>query len=179
MLAVGDSVPLLDALHAVVRVAVTPLFSGHVAQATLASISAAQTPTTPSPSSASSTAAMANRPGIELVQQKLAELELALASCRHNVQIDRVDLEFHKDIVQAAAAVQTAHGRALKVDDLASRLEDATFSNSVQACVNRWIVSLRKLVGHKRLAEMPDESTTMQELTFWSEMDAAMRHVVA
>ena len=85
------------------------------------------------------------------VEKKIAELEMGLMHLQQNIDIPEINLVIHPT-VQAAIKKAADEGRKAKVADFGDKIEDASFLNSLQSGVNRWIREIQKvLFFHKNL----------------------------
>jgi dynein heavy chain 1 len=180
----GSSV--IEALHACVHSTLAPFFNAFVranakdqpsataaAGAGLATSDLATSVASAADVSASVSASVA---AVGAVKQKLDDLEVSLFNAKQNVQIETVVLDYHPVIKEAAEKARAA-GRTLKADDLASRAADAEFLNQLQASVNGWIQKIERVTKLERIDAMPARGETMQEVSFWSEIEAEVAHI--
>jgi len=78
------------------------------------------------------------------VEKKIAELEMGLLHLQQNIDIPEITLTIHA-VVAATIKKCAEQGRKPKVSDFGDKVEDATFLNSLQSGVNRWIREIRKV----------------------------------
>lgn len=78
------------------------------------------------------------------VEKKIAELEMGLLHLQQNIDIPEITLTIHP-VVAATIKKCAEQGRKPKVSDFGDKVEDATFLNSLQSGVNRWIREIRKV----------------------------------
>ncbi|PVI03176.1 dynein heavy chain [Periconia macrospinosa] len=116
------------------------------------------------------------RTGISATKKKINELELSLHNLGQNVEIPELLLPLHPVIQNA---LETAEERNLKPSpDLlpAAVLTDSQFLNGLQATVNGWIKSIRKITQTSR---DPKTGTATQEINFWLSMESRLDDIEA
>jgi hypothetical protein len=74
----------------------------------------------------------------------MVELELSLYNCKQDIQIQKVNLDFHVAVAEAGKKVQTKGG-LLRVEDLGELSQSAEVLNAVQAGVNNWIKNIQQV----------------------------------
>lgn len=113
---------------------------------------------------------------VATVSQRMAELESSLYNCKHDVQIENVDLPINAEIRAAEQRAKTA-GHALTVEDLGPIANDRDFLNTLQKGVNVWIKNVQKVTKLDRIENMPANSSTGQEVKFWLELEGALQSI--
>jgi hypothetical protein len=159
----------MEALHACVHSSLAPFFNAFVR-------ANAKDGGSSSSSAVAGESVSASVAAVGAVKQKLDDLEVSLFNAKQNVQIETVVLDWHPQIREAAEKARAA-GRTLKADDLASRANDAEFLNQLQASVNGWIQKIERVTKLERIETMPPNSDTMQEISFWTELEAEVAHI--
>jgi len=89
--------------------------------------------------------------GIGAVNQKMAELEHSLFSCKQEVQIEQVELPIHPEIQKAAEKAES-QGKIIQVEDLGQIANDREFLNALQSGVNVWIKNIQKVTKLERFS---------------------------
>ena len=137
-----------DVLHNIINGAVTPYFNSAVI-----------------------VQRQAEKLGVKGVRKAMGDLELSLRQLQRDVQVPEVTLPIHP-VVKEVIAKATAEGRKPTVQDFADKVEDSNFLNALQKGVTRWIREMQKVT---RLDPDPSTGTTMQEISFWHNMDRALQ----
>jgi dynein heavy chain 1 len=82
-------------------------------------------------------------------------------------------LEYHPEIT---SLIEKAHAEQRKpsANDLGDPVQDSEFLNSLQYSVNIWIKEIQKvtLLDHE-----PGSGTTLQEVTFWVNLEKALNQI--
>ncbi|KAK2160288.1 hypothetical protein NP493_1652g00007 [Ridgeia piscesae] len=107
------------------------------------------------------------------VEKKIAELEMGLLHLQQNIDIPEITLTIHA-VVAATIKKCAEQGRKPKVSDFGDKVEDATFLNSLQSGVNRWIREIRKVTN---LDRDPASGTALQEISFWLNLERALLRI--
>jgi dynein heavy chain 1 len=112
-------------------------------------------------------------------------LELSLRQLQQDVCVPEVSLPIHP-IVKQVVAKALEENRKPTAQDFADkfafsivvtvvllyyRIEDSNFLNQLQKGVTRWVREMQKVT---RLDPDPSTGTTMQEISFWHNMDRAL-----
>lgn len=111
--------------------------------------------------------------GIKGVKKAVADMELSLQHLQQNVDIPEINIQVHpkvKDIISQASA----EGRKPSVQDLGSLVDESDFLNQLQKGVARWIREMQKVT---RLDRDPASGTTMQEVSFWLNLERALHQI--
>ncbi len=78
------------------------------------------------------------------VEKKIAELEMGLMHLQQNIDIPEINLVIDRTVLTAIKKASD-EGRKAKVADFGDKIEDASFLNSLQSGVNRWIREIQKV----------------------------------
>jgi len=81
----------------------------------------------------------------------MVDLELSLYNCKQDVQIQKVNLDFHPAVIEASNRAKS-RGGLVRVEDLGDLAQSAEFLNSVQAVVNSWIKNIQQVTRIERFS---------------------------
>jgi hypothetical protein len=124
---------------------------------------------------------------LEGLEDKLRELDVALAQCRRTTlgQIPQVVLQADPMITNAAKLIPASGKIDLEELGMSSLLTDDTFLNQVQTGDGTWIHQIRKVTALPTTTVFPSMKTTedgtetddvyrdLEETTFWTNLDVA------
>jgi hypothetical protein len=126
---------------------------------------------------------------LEGLEDKLRELDVALGQCRRTTlgQIPQVILRTHPVLTNAASRMPSSGKIDLDELGLSHLLSDDSFLNQVQTGVSTWINQIRKVTGLPTSTAFPsgtnneedadDVYMDMEETTFWTNLDLALKHI--
>ena len=109
-----------------------------------------------------------------LMEKKIAEVEMGFLHLQQNIEIPEINLIIHPIILQMIKKCQEEN-RKPRVDDFASKVEDANFLNQLQAGVSRWIREIKKVT---KLDRDPSTGTALQEISFWLNLERALNRIL-
>lgn len=107
------------------------------------------------------------------VEKKIAELETGLLHLLQNIEIPDITLPIHP-VVVALIKKSAEEGVKPKATEIGDKVEDASFLNSLQGGVNRWVREIQKVT---KLDRDPSSGTAMQEISFWLNLERALLRI--
>lgn len=117
-----------------------------------------------------------SRIGLTNVQKKISEAMLALLQCQQSVDIPEVYLQVDP-IVKDRALVAKQQNRKLTVEGFDDKESDREFISSLMACVDKWILEIRKMTRLSTKDHMA--GSLLQEVNFWHCLTKTLTHVDA
>uniref|UniRef100_A0A7E4ZT92 Dynein heavy chain, cytoplasmic n=1 Tax=Panagrellus redivivus TaxID=6233 RepID=A0A7E4ZT92_PANRE len=106
------------------------------------------------------------------VEKSLDEVVVGLLHMQQNIDIPEIELVMHPKILEVIEKAEGQKRRA-SYDDVAPFIEkDQTLLNQLSNTVTRWIQEIQKVTHLDRDA---GSGTALQEVTFWMNMDRALR----
>ena len=109
------------------------------------------------------------------IENMLNETQISLRNLKQNinVEIPEVRLKHHPEIMRI---VENAHaeGRWPTVSDLGDLCQNSEFLDSLQNYSIKWIKEFKKVTQMDR---DPASGTTLQEVTFWGNLERALHHI--
>lgn len=109
----------------------------------------------------------------QIVEKKIAELEMGLLHLQQNIDIPEITLQIHPVVLSVMKKCQEEDRKAT-VADFGDKVEDSAFLNQLQTGVNRWIREIQKVT---KLDRDPSSGTALQEISFWLNLDRALSRV--
>ncbi|CAG0913348.1 unnamed protein product [Notodromas monacha] len=100
----------------------------------------------------------------QTVEKQISELEMGLLHLQQNIDIPEVTLQIHPLVAQVMKQCAEM-GTKPKVTDFGDKTEDTTFLNQLQT-------------GVTRLDRDPASGSTLQEVSFWLNLERALQRIV-
>lgn len=113
--------------------------------------------------------------GIKGAKKALADMETSLSTLSQDTDIPEVHLAFHPLIRQAVARATEA-GRDATLADAKGLADDPAVVKLLERGVVRWVREMQKVT---LLDRDPSTGTTEKELSFWVDLESALRSVEA